>query len=288
MNSEEILNRENEECMLKIQYAARYYFNLAEKLLYFTWIACIISGLSIFFSYDAPKWAVYGIPFSADILVMVFSYALNAKVQSAARLRNFFDAYVLDINYSRFQGHDIREIKEKAEKVYSRFSTSASIELANTGHENPPGVRDWYTFNEPVSGIKSKYECLYQNTWWDKELQPARLTALFIFSIVAVGIYAWFASRNGIFQSVLCSAGLLGNIYGRFQENYKYTQISNKIDGSMSTIESHLTEENVEVLFNLVGERRHINVLGIGRWHKHVANKLSNLYDRITEPTDGG
>ena len=48
INSQIISNRQNEDLLLKIQYASRSYFNSAEKINYVSWGLCIASAVMIF------------------------------------------------------------------------------------------------------------------------------------------------------------------------------------------------------------------------------------------------
>lgn len=97
MNSNIIQERQNDEALLKIQYAARVSFNSAEKFHHFAWIACIVSAFSVFLPSSWPMYIINGIPCIADIFAFLFSIITSQKVNLASTLRKYFDSYVLDI-----------------------------------------------------------------------------------------------------------------------------------------------------------------------------------------------
>lgn len=93
---------------------------------------------------------------------------------------------------------------------------------------------------------------------------------------------AKFNCGNSILNILLCSAGILIKICERVIENWRYFRISRLIEGAQQAIEVHPTAEGVKKLQNLIDERRSINVLEFGYFHKKLANKLSKLYENIS------
>lgn len=281
MNSNEIQERQNEKTSLKVQYAARVCFNSAEKYNYFAWIACLVSAFSVFLP---TSWSVYlinGIPGIADIFAFAFSLITSYQINWASKLRKYFDSYVLNIQLNQFSEAELREIREKTEKIYLRNPINAAIQIANTGNDSPPGVRNWYVFSKFYDGINAQFECQRQNTWWNTKMITARIFTT-IFLLIFVGsIFLFLLLNNSILNILLCSAGILIKICERIIENRKYFRVSRLIEGSQQTIEVHPTAEGIEKLQNLIDERRSINVLELGWFHNKLANKFSKLYEKI-------
>lgn len=282
MSSCDIVEKQNEPFMLKVQYAARCCYNLAEKQNYFVWVFCLISALSIFLP-DGLLWYLsLTAPFVADIIAWVLMILVNRNVQKAAYLRKYFDAYSLDIGADQYSEAEKRRLAEISAKCYSQNPIGAELQMRNTGTDNPPGVHDWYMFSKQYDGLEAKFECQRQNTWWDKELFPIRcFVTLIVFGIVAV-IFIILAVRNDFVKTLLCSAGLLIKLVERVFDNRKYRILSIKIDGAQQMLEAHLTHEGVEQLQLQIDERREINILGINFLHKIRANKLTRKYDNIS------
>lgn len=284
MNSCNIVERQNDRFMLKVQYAARHCYNVAEKQNYFVWLFCLISAFSIFLPAGMPEYLSLVVPFSADIVAWVLMILVNKNVQKAADLRRYFDAYSIDINAGQYSESEKRRLAELAGKVYSKNSKAVELQMRNTGNDNPPGVHDWYMFSKQYDGLETKFECQRQNTWWDKELFPIKYAVTLIALGLIAAIFIILAVQNDFFKTLLCSAGLLIKLVERVVDNRRYRILSIKIDGAQQTLEAHLTIEGVEQLQTLIDERRAVNILGINFLHHIRANKLTKKYDSISNP----
>ena len=97
INNQIINNRQNENLLLKIQYASRRYFNSAEKVNYVSWLLCIVSAIMVFIPDSASKVISLGIPALLEVFAFITAYIFNNKLKKAASLRNYFDSYVLMI-----------------------------------------------------------------------------------------------------------------------------------------------------------------------------------------------
>ena len=255
MNSCDIAERQNEPFMLKIQYAARFCYNLAEKQNYFVWLFCFISAFSIFLPDGLPEYLPLVVPFTADIIAWILMTFVNKNVQKGADLRKYFDVYSVNISTDQYSESEKRR---------------------------PPGVHDWYMFSKQYNGLEAKFECQRQNTWWDKKLFPIKCAVTALVFGIAVIVFVTVAIWNGFFKTLLCSAGLLTKLFERVVDNGKYCILSIKIDGAQQTLEAHLTIEGVEQLQALINERRAVNILGINLLHKKLANKLTKKYNNIS------
>ena len=282
INSNDIQERQNSEFALKVQYAARVCFNSAEKYNHLTWIACLASAFSVFFPSDWPVYIVNGIPGVADIMAFVFGRITSKKVSQASMLRKFFDSYALDIQADQFSEPELRVIREQTEKIYKKNPFDGTTQMTNTGSDLPPGVRDWYVFSKSYNGIDAQFECQRQNTWWNSKMVKARIIATILGLILISSIFLFLLLDNSILNILLCSVGIIMRVCERAIENWKYFRISRLIEGAQQTIEVHPTAEGVEKLQSLIDERRSINVLEFGYFHKKLANKLSKLYENIS------
>lgn len=284
MNSHDIIERQNKPFILKVQYAARYCYNLAEKQNYFVWLFCLISAFSIFLPDGLPGYLSFAVPFATDIIAWVLMVLVNKNVQKAADLRKYFDAYSMDIGLDQYSEAKKRQLAQISEKCYSMNPKNAELQLSNTGSATPPGVHDWYMFSKQYDGLEAKFECQRQNTWWDKELFLIRFAVTLVFFIIVAAIFITLALRCGVVKTLLCSAGLFIKLIERVADNRKYRILSIKIDGAQQTLEAHLTIEGVEQLQALIDERRAVNIFGINFLHKKLANRLTKKYDNISNP----
>lgn len=284
MDSISITKRQNKLCMLKIQYAARVCYNNAEKLNYIVWLFCLVSAFSVFLPESLPYHLSFAVPFVADIAAWVLMNIVNGNVVKAAELRKYFDAYSIDIAINEFSEAEKRKLIELAEDKYAKNPKQAELQIKNTGSDYPPGVYDWYKFSTKYEGLKAKFECQCQNTWWDKKQFPLKYTVKAITFVMVAILFIVLMIHNSFVKTLLCSAGLLIKLAERMIDGFRYWRISIEIDGAQKTLEAHLTLEGIKELQVLIDKRRAVNILGINLLHKKSANKLTKRYDDITNP----
>ena len=284
MSSQEIQKRQNEMRFLKIQYAARVCFNAAEKYNYFAWFACIVSAFSILLPDTGHTFILNGIPFVFDFVAAIFCVLTQKNVYWGARLRKYFDANVIGINPSQFSKTEEQSVIEKAEAIFSTHPHDGLIQTRNTGHDIPPGVKDWYEFSTPLNAVDAQFECQKQNIWWDKKMSQRKIPRILFVGICIIAAFGFSMHilNRSILTTFLCSSGIILKIFERLYENIKYIQVSLQIDGSKETIEVKPEEKYVEHLQSLIDERRGINVLESNSIHKKVAAKLSALYSKFS------
>lgn len=256
-----------------------YVLILPKKNNNLAWGACLISAFSIFLPNNWPIYIISGIPFVADIFAAIFSVVASNQVKFASKLRKYFDSYVLNIRVNQFSETELRELRERTEKICLRNPSEASVQIANTGKDSPPGVREWYVFSRFYDGIDAQFECQRQNAWWNSKMQQMRIAITCGSTLIAFFIFLILAMKNSTLKVLLCSAGIILKFVERLVENYRYLRVSRLIDGSLQTIEVHPTEEGIVQLQAFIDQRRSINVLEFGHLHKKLANKLSKLYD---------
>lgn len=282
MNSNIIQERQNDETLLKIQYAARKCFNSAEKYNYFSLVVCLVSGLSVLSPKSWDEDILNMIRLALDIMAMLFCAVASNTSKWGATLRKYFDAQVLDICANQFSESEIQKILEKTENIFLESPEKAATQINNTGHDSPPGVKDWYEFSFPIDGVKAQFECQKQNIWWTQKMMYRRLCMIVFLSIVIIFFFRVLIAitNHSVLSVLLCFGGIILKIVERLVQNIKYFYISLLILGSKIAVEAKPATENVERLQSLIDEFRSINVQETNFIHRKVAAKLSNLYQR--------
>ena len=285
MNWTEINKRQNEKMLLECQFAARYYFNCGEKLNYCVWGACVLSALVVFLP-NAPQFIKLGIPLSLELTALVFSYFIGSSVKKAAKLRAYFDAYVLDLDYCRYSDYDKRIIKEIVARVVKRRGTECQIQISHTGRDKPPGVLNWYELNSNVTDDNSQYQCQMQNCWWNQQLFKGRILVTCIFGLIIIAIYVSLILISnetliGGFCTFICSGGLIAKFGERSYLNYKYYKLSVKIEGVEELLSLSKDAQQIQKLQEMLNERREMPVFEMNKMHECFAKKLSELQDQI-------
>jgi len=243
-----------------------------------------MSAILVFVPNTVPAIIKDGVPILFDIVAFILSFVFFNKLQSAAKLRNYFDSEVLGINTDSFSASEKQDLNQLALRISHKDPQKTTQSIQNTGRDIPPGVRNWYEFKAEFEGSASQYECQCQNVWWNKEMVKRRLIIMpIVFLIIIVLFILTFVFlKVNILSIVVCSIGILLKTTERFIEHYKYHVISIQIETIRNLIETQLTENNIEKLQSLINERRNIPVLEINFVHRKKAKELSSTYDDIT------
>ncbi|MFA5383105.1 MAG: S-4TM family putative pore-forming effector [Eubacteriales bacterium] len=285
MSVNSIEKKQNEERMLRYQYASRRHYNHAEILNDLVWVCCIVSWLTIFLP-DSSTWRMFfiAVPFFMDIIAVLLNWLMTVNVASASALRKYFDAYVLAINIGQFTKSEVQELEELSIKAVKHSPEKSKEQMDNTGRDNPAGVRNWYEFSQPLSEQDAIYECQKQNCWWNKKITCERIIHMVIRLLVLVLLAVFFKieTKTGILLIIFSSGGLIIKCAERLVENMRYYMLSLKIDGALDVLTNSRSYENIEKLQAKIDARRAIPVLERNHIHKRHAKEYSELYHDIT------
>lgn len=287
MSVNTIEKKQNEDRMLRYQYASRSYYNCAQTLNDLVWVFCVIAWLTIFWpnNYSTGRMFPLAVSSFASIIAAILNSQMTAKVSLASALRNYFDTYVLGINTDQITELTLQEMEELSIKAVKRRPEESKEQMSNTGHNNPPGVRNWYEFSNPLSEEDAIYECQKQNCWWNKKIiyKSIIITALVLFVLVSLAIFLLIKTKTGIMFAILSSFAFLSKCALRLYTNWKYYRLSLKIDGALDVLTNSRSDENIINLQTLIDARRSIPVLGRNNIHKRHAKEYAELYNKITK-----
>lgn len=286
MNANAIKKRQNEDRMLHYQCASRIYYNRAETQNKLVWVCCLISWLTIFLP-DSSTWGMLfiAVPFFMDIIAMILNWRMTANVSSASILRKYFDAYVLGFNMDQFTKPEVQELKELSIKALKLHPEKSKQQMANTGHNNPPGVRNWYEFSWPLKEQDTIYECQKQNSWWNKKMMHERIihTVIGLSVLIPLAIFLLIKAKAKILLIIFSSSGLIIKCTERLVANSRYYILSLEIDGAVDVLSNSRSDENIKNLQAKIDRRRAMPVLERNRIHKCHANEYSKLYHDTTK-----
>ncbi len=286
---ERIQVRQNEDEMLRTQAAAKSYYNKAEKQNFIAFAISVSSVFTMFMTKGENQiwnFLVTWAPAICGVMVYLFYMLMTRNVERASKLRNYFDAYVLEVGDLPTTDNEKRNITELVRKANKGRDNKASIQMHNTGRDNPPGIKDWYEFSKEFPDEQAVYECQRQNIWWSKKLVNK---AIFINAIVALLIFMF-----GIVMSVLGSTDsavtaliifaitYLLTFADRIKNYLAYVKISCEIDGINATVAHSGNEEQLLFLQEKINDRRELPVLGINYMHIKDSAKIAKQYEEIS------
>ncbi len=276
-NQEFIMKTQNSEEMLKCQYAARFYYNRAEITCIFAWILSIVASLLIFI----PDSLNHYIPaIIINLLAFVCQKKFPSYVATAALLRNYFDSVVLNIIPNQFSESEIVQIREIANNTSSRFNKKYQVQIQNTGHSTPPGVKNWYDLSLDSSTSNAAFECQKMNNWWTKHQRTKRinLTLSIVFLLAVIILLIMLNIKVSLFNILVCCISLFINLYNLAKEHYNYYNLSLSINAIINLPDLPFSEPQLQHLQEQICTLRKIPVLEINAIHKKYSKYWSNLY----------
>lgn len=281
---EKINNRQNDEDMLKCQFAARHYYNAAEKYCALAFGSTLLSCLCILLPSGNKPLALL-LPLLLDVIAFFLYYKMGRAVSAAARLRNYFDDTVLCFNRKSRTQSEMRAIQQLVHKACSKNEADCLTQIANTGRDNPPGVKNWYEFSKEYTDSEVVFECQTQNQWWNKRMILGRLIAyITILLVCVVGFY--FISNNHPDHSIrifVCVLSLFITLLDRAFENGRYFRISIEIEDDCKLLSSSKNKELLVELQQRIESRRELRVVELNLFHKTISKKLSEEYEQISK-----
>ena len=280
---EKIRKRQNEKAMLKYQFAARKCFNLAETFGNIAFVVSLISVVLILLPEISDESISLFLPIVLDLVALGSYTAMGHCVSVGADIRNYFDQFVLDIDGGRYSREDKIKLENKVDRVTQIFKRECAEQIVNTGHDNPPGVKDWYEFPKQYKDSDVVFECQKINARWDKELTQKRLilqvSILFLIAILSLLVCVLCGVTVPKIIACVFSAAL--TLFDRAKENIKYIRQSDKIHNWIESLGISKSKSQVKGLQELIEEKRKMRVVGINLLHKKNSHKMSEQDVRV-------
>lgn len=273
--SQKVLILQNTEENLLLQYSARHKYNMSEYLYHISWAICLLSAFLSIFSSNV---IVSILSFGLDVAAIVITYIITKSTSQAGDLRELFDSNTLGYT-TKFSASEISSLKELAFKY--KTSSAYIKSSTNNGHDNPPGVRDWYEFTTELAIYETQKECLHQNIWWNKKMSFQRIlltSVTGIFSIVLFVISTYLGTGISKATVIGIASTIILKFFDALINNIKYFELSKAIDVLYEHLEKEITELLLIDIQEKINQRRHLTVFELNFIHKQTATKLSELY----------
>lgn len=269
---EEINKKQNEDKMLELQYYARKQYNksvnISEINIAVILISIILEILNINNIY------ISGLLF---IIFLVLEYLANNCIKNAAKARNIFDAILFEFDIP--EGYD--KIKKNAYKICAKNKEDFEIQKNNTGTDNPPGLKDWYTKNNGRNKNEIILKCQIENTRWDKEITNIDIKiflAIFLVLLCIVIIKYFNRPLHELIKCLFVTIQLIWEIIKRIKFYYDYNKnLSNRECLINEFSNNRVSKNNLKSLQKLIEERRSLNLVPLNSIHKKVSKKIHDI-----------
>ena len=291
MTLQEIISqRQNSPEMLDCQYAARHYYNSAEKLNFWVVFFSLISECFIFLpNCNEPNYEIISlvIPVILGIVAYTCNFFVEKNISAAATLRNYFDDIVLGFEHKpKYDKDKLTIIKNLLADIsdQDKKNENYQAQISNNGRCNPPGVKDWYEFSKSYSDSEVIFECQKQNAWWNSELHKKRVInegILLIGIFIAISL-GYFYFRIPLLKIIICSISIICTLADKIISQIKYRQLSIKIDNIVSFLNTETKRKGeIKKLQKLISERRELHVVECNYIHRNNSKRLSEKYEKM-------
>ena len=273
-----IKKRQNEEMLLKVQYAARYKYNFAELLNKICfWLS--FSPLFFLLPFIAKIEKIAAATLIIDVVILILSFCVRKLVMEAATLRKYFDNCVFgfgneDVNTSR--------VEETALQIFNKRLVTSTIQINNTAQDTPPGVKDWYDISEDVSEEETIYKCQCENGWWTQKMFMRLVWKYLVYFgiVVIIFLILKIACQVSCFDIFIAISGVFLKFVERIIALIQYAIVSFKAEGAIAILKVYNTNEQLKCLQGFINERRAIPILLPNNTHRKMANWWAYLYHK--------
>lgn len=274
-------NRQNEELLLKIQYAARRKYNCAEKMIRWSFWLSFVPFLSLVPALDFCKKAEPFVVIALDLGILLLTILYTRFVEEGASYKAYFDFYVFGFEIENNAQNT--KIKEKALQTFNKHVDQASVQIANTGEDTPPGVKDWYTFIAAKNDSDAVYKCQVENAWWTSKMLLWKWISLAItFGVVIlIAVFLKLVVEVGWCELILALVGITVKLLERMICAIRFLLASIRVDSAVKVLSTNRTKKQLLSLQELIDDQRRIPFVPSNRMHQKKAKELSVLYREI-------
>lgn len=286
----EIKIRQNEPDMLKLQFLQRKMYDCSKKYWRISWcvtgILLTCTMIAKIFKQDSS--AVYSTMLAVlNIMIFSFEYLSDRKQKIGATAKYYIDSSLFGFSDSdaKFSKNEIQEI---AIACKGKNAFEFEIQTKNTGNDNPPGLRDWYSAGKDGDFNAIVFGCQKENVWYQRKLSTAYLYfLLLVISLILIGGIILLVILDitfiDIFLFLLANLGFVSKIGKDILAMYMYNVMQIRIHENIVMIENvdKLKMPLLQQLQDNINSLREVKFLVPDFLHKRNARKLHALYSDI-------
>lgn len=280
ITTKKIEERQNEEEPLKVQFAARKCFNVAETLNNTAWILYWFEIVILLISKKYNFVAVPPmVPIIFNIMLFLVICGVSYFTNKATWLRGFFDEYVLCLKTEKYPSHIAIKVKRFSDIVKRIFQKQYEKQTSNTENGVPPGVKCWYDTSCYKEGDDAIFDCQQQNLWFTKASFVVTMIIRIISIIVNISVLVWFISICGVDGEVIIALFGIGiRIIERIYANLKFIYIVAKLAGIEESMCYSKNSASINNLQDNINELRSTPVFGCNIVYEKIVKYIAALY----------
>lgn len=269
---EKILNRQNEDLMLKALFTSGKYFDRSQLCNTFIWIAYLILLLIPLFT-DNELFISLS-EYAINITVIIIAYYSKKCAMIGANIRNYFDAYVYEMKLNDYTNEQLSDIKSQIFKCCKKNQKQCQIKISNTGEDKPNGFKNWYELDGNYNDKDAIYHCQKQNSlFYNKTIKYDYLSYI-VAGLVVVLIFVLQSNEYGMIGAMVRSGGIIVSLILILCDVYHRNKITSKINDNVHILEFGHGMGNIIELQEQINERRKCVVLNVGYIYKYLVKDI--------------
>lgn len=286
----EIRIRQNEPDILILQFLQRKMYDESKKYWRYgwhvSWIMLVCSLIFQLLNLESTATVIVTIAV-LDVLIVLLEYLSNKKMKIGATAKYYIDNTLFEFSNTESK-YTIKKIRELAIECSEKNNTSYEIQIRNTGKDNPPGLKDWYTVSSSDDNNQTIFMCQEENSWWQSKLSNLYMKCLLVtigvLMILSLLILCIFGITMETFVLILLTnLGIVGKAIRDAMAMYKYNIIQVRIHENIQMIKRmrKIDISQLQLLQENINALREVNFLVPDFLHKMKSIKLHSLYSSI-------
>ena len=282
----QIIKKQNDEKLLKIQYSARVCYNFAEIINVLVWCLCILGFIltNVTALKDFLGWLF---PYISAVLtwsVFICGDILSSKaICLGAAFKKYFDYCLFDLSTDNYCGYSEMQLIEKSLCICKMRKKDSEMRTRNTGTDKIRGVKDWYTGTETyVDGSNLIFKCQTQNVWFDQKISNIQkwfFRSILIITIITLIVTNYKNTVEILMLTVLTALSLILKTIKELRSYKNFDKLMIKID--VFNNKSNIDNNDIKHIQSYIDERRSMNFVSINKIHDILSTSLHERYSDI-------
>jgi hypothetical protein len=213
---------------------------------------------------------------------------ISRLIKIGASTKELIDRYLFNFDIRNLNDFSEAELIELSIKNQEKYKKECQIQITNTGKDEPPGVKDWYTKRETKNQSEAIFMCQKENAWWDKQISTTYVNIVkIILLVVIISLFFLYRERTiyECFIILLSYSAILFKLIKDLIEYEKFKKWSFKSEVLIDLINSYdvIPEKDLITLQSYIFNRRKLTFIPLNLIHKLLTKELHDLWTQREE-----
>lgn len=270
-----IKEKQNNENILKLQYASRHLYNFAEILGYSSWLLTFIIILIGWFDKSNNSYIVAYVVAVITILNTVVDYLRTKAINIAAAIRTYIDYALFDICTRKiFNGFTTDTINRVGEFISKFHKKTYQKQISNSGTDVYKGVKDWYALNDNMTKEEEILSAQKENCSFDMSISKS---TYILFTAIIIILAFIVIKLDSNFLLICALIPMILKVIKFFIDYYEYKKIYDEEKIIISKLDYKGYDKDLSLqLQECIDNRRKLNFVVFSFVYKLKSINLHN------------